>query len=131
MAGRPRPLERTVERHLVDRCRELGVACFKFVSPGHAGVPDRLLLGHDARGAAVTLFVEVKRPGEKPRPSQVGMITTMRDHGAHVVVADSRTAVDALLDDYFVHPSVPIAERDPHDAPLPGQRPHVLVALQP
>ncbi|WP_287004206.1 MULTISPECIES: VRR-NUC domain-containing protein [Gordonia] len=131
MAGRPRPLERTVERHLVDRCRELGVACFKFVSPGHAGVPDRLLLGHDSSGAAVTLFVEVKRPGERPRPSQVGMITTMRDHGAHAVVADSRASVDALLDEYFTHPSVPIAERDPHDAPLPGQRPHVLVALQP
>ena len=88
-------------------------------------------LGHDARGAAVTLFVEVKRPGEKPRPSQVGMITTMRDHGAHVVVADSRTAVDEVLAEYFVRPSVPIAERDPHDAPLPGRRPHVLMALQP
>ena len=54
------------------------------------GVPDRLLLGHDARGDAVSLFVEVKRPGERPRPSQVGMITTMRDHGAHAVVADQR-----------------------------------------
>ncbi len=43
MAGRP--LERSVERHLVDRCRELGVTCLKFVSPGHAGVPDRLLPG--------------------------------------------------------------------------------------
>ncbi|MCM3897074.1 VRR-NUC domain-containing protein [Gordonia sputi] len=131
MAGRPRPLERTVERYLVDRCRDLGILCHKYVSPGHAGVPDRLLLGHDARGDAVSLFVEVKRPGEKPRPSQVGMITTMRDHGAHVVVTDSRTAVDEVLAEYFVRPSVPIAERDPHDAPLPGRRPHVLMALQP
>lgn len=127
MAGRP--LERSVERYLVDRCRELGILCFKFVSPGHAGVPDRLLMGHDANGDAVVLFVEVKRPGERPRPSQVGMITTMRDHGAHAVVADSRAAVDAVLDEYFVRPSVPITERDPHDAPLPGRRPHVIEAM--
>lgn len=129
MSGRP--LERSVERYLVQRCNELGILCFKFVSPGHAGVPDRVLMGHDTTGAAVTLFIEVKRPGERPRPSQVAMITTMRDHGAHAVVADSRAAVDALLDEYFTHPPVPIAERDPRDAPLPGRRAHVIAAMSP
>ncbi|OBC01744.1 VRR-NUC domain-containing protein [Gordonia sp. 852002-50395_SCH5434458] len=117
------PRECVVEKRLVDRCRELGLLCWKFTAPGHRGVPDRVLIGHDAHGATVTLFVEVKRPGQRPRPSQVAAIEDMRAHGAHAVVADTRQAVDALLADYFLAPAVPIAERDPHDAPLPGQRP--------
>lgn len=130
MSTRPTaPRESAVERHLVDRCRELGIMCLKFTSPGHVGVPDRVLMGHDANGDATTLFVEVKRPGEVPRPAQVHMITRMRDHGQHVVVADSKSQIDALLDDYFTHPAVPITERDPHDAPLPGRTGAVITAL--
>ena len=31
-----------VERYLVKRVKALGGQCFKWVSPGHAGVPDRI-----------------------------------------------------------------------------------------
>ena len=113
------PKERIIERYLVGRCRELGVMCLKFTAPGHIGVPDRLLLGRDATGAAVSLFVEVKRPGGKPRPSQIYMIAEMRDHGAHAVVAATKAEVDALLADYFTAPATPLAARDPHAAALP------------
>ncbi|ACY19853.1 VRR-NUC domain protein [Gordonia bronchialis DSM 43247] len=124
------PRESAIERHLVQRCAEIGVLCLKFTSPGHVGVPDRVLMGHDANDDSVTLFVEVKRPDEAPRPSQVAMIRRMRDHGQHAVVADSKASVDALISDYFTHPTVPIAKRDPHAAPLPGRTGAVITALR-
>ncbi|MCZ4652721.1 VRR-NUC domain-containing protein [Gordonia amicalis] len=124
-----RPKERIIERHLVDRCRELGVMCLKFTSPGHIGVPDRLLLGHDASGVAVTLFVEVKRPGGKPRPSQINRITEMRDHGAHAVIASTKAEVNAVLADYFTAPTTSFATRDPHAAPLPQLRAPIISGL--
>ncbi|OBA38990.1 VRR-NUC domain-containing protein [Gordonia sp. 852002-51296_SCH5728562-b] len=117
------PLEAVIEQYLRSRCAEIGLLCWKFTAPGHRGVPDRVVMGHDARGDAVTLFVELKRPGAKPRPSQVAAIEDMRAHGTHAVVADTKAAVDALLSDYFTDPTIPIAERDPCAAPLPGTRP--------
>ena len=122
-----RPREFSVEDHLVRRCAELGLLCLKAVAQGRRGLPDRTVIGHDAHGDAVILFVEIKRPGEKPQPSQVHMITTLREHGAHAVIADSTAAVDALLADYVVAPTIPIAERDPHAAPLPGRRGSVVI----
>lgn len=43
-----------------------GARCLKFVSPGFAGVPDRIILLPGGR----TVFVELKRPGEKPQALQ-------------------------------------------------------------
>ena len=124
-----RPKERVIERYLLQRCRELDVLCLKFASPGHIGVPDRLLLGRDASGAAVSLFVEVKRPGGRPRPSQIHMIAEMRDHGAHAVVADTKAEIDALLTGYFTAPATPFADRDPHAAALPQLRPPTISGI--
>lgn len=121
--------ESVVEDHLVDRCADLGLLCFKTIAQGRRGLPDRMVIGHDAHGDAVTLFVELKRPGQVPRPSQVHMITALRDHGAHAVTADSMASLDALLEDYFLSPPVPIAERDPHTAPLPGRTGAVVMPL--
>lgn len=121
------PRESAVEDHLVRRCAELGLLCFKTVALARRGLPDRTVVGHDAHGDAVVLFVELKRPGQAPRPSQVHMITALRDHGAHAVVADSAAAVDALLADYITDPAMPIAQRDPHTAPLPGRAGSIIV----
>lgn len=60
-------MEKDLERKLVKAVRDSGGLALKFVSPGMAGVPDRLLLFPEGRVA----FVEVKAPGEKPRPLQV------------------------------------------------------------
>ena len=58
--------EKTVERKLVKAVRDSGGLALKFVSPGMAGVPDRLVLFKGGKAA----FCEVKAPGEKPRPLQ-------------------------------------------------------------
>ena len=123
------PREDSVEDYLVARCRDEAILCFKFSSPSRRAVPDRILMGHDANGHPVTLFIEVKRPGGKPRADQYAMLSNMRDHGAHAVVADSRQQVDRLLSDYFTAPTVPPHERDPHDAPLPGEPSNLIVGL--
>ena len=58
--------EREIERKLVSTVKSRGGICPKFVSPGFDGMPDRVvLLPHGKIG-----FVEVKRPGEQPRPLQ-------------------------------------------------------------
>ena len=55
--------EKQIEQALVKAVRKRGGIALKFVSPGMAGVPDRLVLFPGGRMA----FVEVKAPGKKPR----------------------------------------------------------------
>jgi len=57
--------ERKLEQQLVAYCKTRGLYCRKFVSPGHAGVPDRLVIG-----PRCMLFIELKSPGKKPTPIQ-------------------------------------------------------------
>jgi len=54
--------ERDIEAYLRDQIKRLGGIAYKFVSPGNAGVPDRLVL---LPGAGV-VFVELKAPGKNP-----------------------------------------------------------------
>jgi hypothetical protein len=86
-------IEAKVEQYLVKRCKEKGWLCLKFVSPGHRAVPDRLILIPNG----YQMFVELKRPGGKPRPDQVRMIEKFRDFGQLVHVVDSKEKVDNLL----------------------------------
>jgi hypothetical protein len=87
-------LEKDVERALTKYCRDRGVLCYKFVSPGHIGVPDRILVfpGGDA------CFVEVKAPGKLPTGNQVREIRRLKGNGAEVFVVDSVDGGKALVD---------------------------------
>jgi hypothetical protein len=84
--------ERDVEYHLRTRVEREGGICYKFASPGRRGVPDRIVL---LRG--VTVFVEVKAPGEKTTKQQDFEINRMRRVGAFVVVVDSKESVNNLM----------------------------------
>ena len=52
------PLEKDIERALVGAVKRHGGMCLKWVCPGWAGVPDRLVLLPGGR----VMFVELKRP---------------------------------------------------------------------
>ena len=52
------PMEKDIEKKLVDLIRQHGGLCLKWVCPGWAGVPDRILLLPGGR----VLFAELKRP---------------------------------------------------------------------
>ena len=69
--------ENEIEAKLVAAVKAVGGVCWKFTSPGIAGVPDRIVLMPFGRIG----FVEVKTPGEKPRSLQRLRIKTLRRLG--------------------------------------------------
>lgn len=86
--------EKTVEQKLVQAVRNRGGVCWKFTSPSTVGVPDRVVIlpgGHIG-------FVEVKAPGEKPRPVQAIRIDQLRGLGATCLVLDDISEVEAVCD---------------------------------
>lgn len=86
-------LEREIEAYLVRRVAQRGGKAYKFVSPGNAGVPDRLVV---LPGGKV-FFVECKAPGEKPRPLQVAQISKLERLGCRVFVIDSKERIDEVM----------------------------------
>ncbi len=87
--------EREIERKLVSAVKSRGGICPKFVSPGFDGMPDRVvLLPHGKFG-----FVEVKRPGEKPRPLQTVRHRLLRKLGFLVFVLDGEEQIGGMIDE--------------------------------
>ena len=84
--------ERDIERKLRKRVEGMGGICWKFVS-SVSGVPDRLILMAGGR----IVFVELKRPGEKPRPLQERQIRKIRKLGFRVEVIDSEQGIEELI----------------------------------
>ena len=89
-----RVLERQIEERLKKEAKRRGGLALKLVSPGMAGVPDRLVL----LPKGVMMFVEVKAPGKKPRPLQLKRKRQLEDLGFKVHVIDScEGAVEVML----------------------------------
>ncbi len=86
-------LEKDIERKLVKETKACQGMCLKFTSPSQTGVPDRIVLL--PRGKIG--FVEVKRPGERPRPIQVKRIEELRELGFKVFVLDDEKDIDEIL----------------------------------
>jgi hypothetical protein len=85
--------EHTIEQHLRAAVDAMGGLCWKFTSPGTAGVPDRICIY-----AGRVIFVELKAPGRVPRPIQHRRIQQLRDHGVDVHVVDSLAGVKEVAD---------------------------------
>ena len=71
-----------------------GGLALKFISPGYAGVPDRLVLLPGGK----MCFMELKAPGRKPRPLQVRRIEQLRALGFKVYVVDGKEQIGGILD---------------------------------
>lgn len=82
--------EKNIEQYLVKRVKELGGKAYKFVSPGNAGVPDRLVCLPGGR----IIFVELKAPGKKPTALQIVKHRELQRLGFKVLVIDSKELVD-------------------------------------
>ena len=87
--------EKAIERKLVAAVKAAGGIAPKFVSPGLDGMPDRLALLPDGRAA----FVEVKAPGQKPRPLQLARHRLLRRLGFRVYVLDDERQIGGMLDE--------------------------------
>ncbi len=85
--------EKNIERYLVRKVRETGGKAYKFVSPGNAGVPDRLLIFPSGK----VIFVELKAPGKVPTNLQKAKHRELEKLKQRVFVIDSKEKVDAVL----------------------------------
>ena len=85
--------EKQVEQKLIKAVKAAGGICPKWVSPGTAGMPDRLILLPGRRFA----FVEVKAPGQAPRLMQLHRHAQLRALGFPVYVLDGPEKIPALL----------------------------------
>lgn len=84
--------ESKIEAYLVDRVIALHGEVRKVRWIGRNGAPDRLVMLPGR-----TIWIELKRPGERPRPSQTREHARMRAMGQIVVVVDSLEGVDEVL----------------------------------
>ena len=85
--------EKQIEQKLVQTVKAQGGICPKLVSPGFDGMPDRMALLPGGRIG----FVEVKAPGQKPRPLQTrrhGQLTAL---GFKVYVLDSTEQIPGII----------------------------------
>lgn len=87
--------EKDIEQKLMKKAKECGGIAPKFVSPGQAGMPDRIVL---IPGGKIG-FVEVKCPGMKPRKLQEAKHRLLRSLGFKVYVLDDQDQIGGILDD--------------------------------
>jgi len=87
--------EKEIEKKLVVMVKRAGGIAPKFVSPGFAGMPDRLILLPDGAMA----FAELKTPGQKPRPLQLSRHQLLRKLGYKVYVIDDVIEIGGMLNE--------------------------------
>ena len=101
-------MERDIERYLVRRAIEHGGKAYKWVSPGHVGVADRIVL----LPGGVVWFVELKTAKGRLSPWQKLFAADMRRMGMNYIVIRSKEEVDKwMLNRQSILPTHPTAQR--------------------
>jgi hypothetical protein len=88
-------LEKNIEAHLVKRVKEIGGMAYKFVSPAHRGVADRVVCLPNG----VVWFVELKAPGGRLSPLQKVFEDDMARLRQRYVCLWSKEQVDAWVNE--------------------------------
>ena len=86
-------LEKQIERYLVDRVKALGGVAYKFTSPAHRGVADRIVCFPNGQ----TWFVEVKTEGGRLSPLQTVFMSDMARMNQNYVCLCNKEHVDGFL----------------------------------
>ena len=87
--------EAEIEKRLKNGIRQIGGRCYKFVSPGNDGVPDRIVV---LPGGQI-VFIELKAETGRLSPLQRIQITRLRDLNADVRVLKGLSAVNQFLEE--------------------------------
>jgi len=87
--------EKAVERKLVEGVQWLGGIAYKWISPGHVGVPDRIVLLPHGR----LVFVELKADDGGPSVPQRAVTARLARLGFPVRIVYGMPGVNQLLDE--------------------------------
>jgi hypothetical protein len=91
-------LEKEIEKAVSAYAKKQGILNYKFVSPGHRSVPDRIFITSES----VIFFVEFKRdPSCVATPKQLREHERLRAKGCKVYVIDNVTDGFKLIDLYL------------------------------
>lgn len=90
-------LEKEIEKKFKNKVEKYGAKVLKFVSPGKAGVPDRIILLPKGR----CVFAEIKAPGEQPRKLQIHVMKEIKKLGFGTWLIDSVKKIDDFCNYYF------------------------------
>ena len=85
--------EASIERRLVDGIRKAGGLALKFTSPGHSGVPDRIVLLPGGR----VVFVELKTETGRLSPLQAAVHRQFRSYGMDVRTLRGKQEVEGFI----------------------------------
>ena len=88
---------RSSESYLVRKVKERGGLCYKFVSPGNPGVPDRIII----TPAGETIYVELKTETGRLARIQKWQRGELEKRGADVRVLYGMDAVKEFLREVF------------------------------
>lgn len=89
--------ESRIEAGLVRLVRERGGLCYKFVSPGNPGVPDRIVVAPSGR----TIYVELKTEAGRLTAIQEWQHGELRKRGADVRTLYGPSEVRAFVGEVF------------------------------
>lgn len=89
--------EKTLEQYLKQQVESRGGIYYKFTSPGHNGVPDRIIITDQGD----VHFVELKAPGKTPRPLQLKELRRIKATGASAVWFDTKEKADRFIRGVF------------------------------
>lgn len=87
-------LEKQIEKAVCDYAKSKGLLVYKFSSPGHASVPDRMFILPDGR----MFMIEFKSTVGKVTPAQAREHGRLWDHGISVYVVNNVEKGKALID---------------------------------
>jgi hypothetical protein len=85
--------ERTVEQHLVNGLKKIGIPCVKFIPDLLRGMPDRIIMLPDSR----VIWCETKTIGGELEPIQSVRHRELQQAGQRVVVVWSIEQADDLI----------------------------------
>ena len=87
--------ESAIEARLVRMVRERGGLCYKFVSPGNPGVPDRIVITPEGK----TIYVELKTEAGRLANIQKWQQEEMKKRGVDVRVLHGLDQVKAFVEE--------------------------------
>lgn len=88
------PLEKDLERKVVAYAKSVDVLCYKFSSPSHRGVPDRVLLGPNGKVG----FLELKRLGQRPTALQLHILNLYTSRNVNAAWVDNLESAKRFID---------------------------------